>query len=404
MNISKKNLILIGYFVLASILLLDCTNNFPGTILLRKFKYIYLLMLILDFFCSKIKWISKTLVFVLSILILHTVLFGLIFVNPTVLGLTRIHFREMIIYLVLLFFLANAVERYNCRLKFIEATCSAFAVYLIWCGITYFSHFVNPLYYIYVFNRSDRIRSDFGTGSPNYMGYYCFVALIFFFSLWHEYRQNGKLTKKIKYALLGISGWTVLILFSTGSRSSILSFLIFSIISFYNTYLKPRFGKSLYLITTIAVIVIICILYANWSEIWRNANREANITVNLPVFNQMNAMWKGMGYIESSGFYYGSYGYETWPVDIYYLYIFLSTGVFGTVIMSIPLGYILFRLIKSRDIFIRHIMLPAYAAVLFDGFWQVNIFTYRYIATLFIGVLLIISISLRDKYDLIGIS
>ena len=45
-------------------------------------------------------------------------------------------------------------------------------------------------------------------------------------------------------------------------------------------------------------------------------------------------------------------------------------------------------------------MLSVYIAILFDGLWQVNIFTYRYIATLFIGVLLLITISLQDKRGL----
>ena len=138
----------------------------------------------------------------------------------------------------------------------------------------------------------------------------------------------------------------------------------------------------------------------NWTSIWGNANREANISINVPVFRQMNAFWKGMGYIESAGFYNDAYGYDTWPVDIYYLYIYLSTGIIGSLIIAIPLLYILYRLIRKKDNFTRYVMLSVYIAILFDGLWQVNIFTYRYIATLFIGVLLLITISLQDKRGL----
>lgn len=396
---SRKNLVLIGYFIAVTILLLDCTDNFPGTLLLRKLKYAYLAILILDFIFSRIKRIFKTSILIISFLMLHTVLFGFIYVNPNVQELTRVHCREMLIYLFLLGFLTNAVERYNCRLEFIEATCAALAIFMGWCGITHFSDFVNPVYFIYVFSRSARIRSQFGTGSPNYMGYYCFIALIFFFALWCEYRKIDRLTQRRKFYLLGISGWTAFILFSTGSRSSILSFMIFIILCFYRTYIYERLGKLRCFFIMAVIVIGMFLLSYNWSEIWGNANREANISVNMPVFNQMDAFESGMGYIESAGFYNDAYGYDTWPVDIYYLYIYLSTGVIGSVIMAVPLLYILFKLTTRKDDFIICVTWPAYIAILFDGLWQVNIFTYRYIATLFVGVLLLISISLRDKND-----
>ena len=400
MSISKKKFIFIGYFVVALILLLDCTNNFPGIFYLRKLKYVYIMILAVDFMTCRRKQITKISAVVMFFLFFHTLLFGIVFVNPDVLELTRIHCREMVIYLLFLMLMTNAVERYNCKLKFIEATCAAFAGFMLWCGITHISNFVNPMYFIYVFNRTDRVRSEFGTGSPNYMGYYCFIALVFFYALWYEYNETNRLTQKKKYGLLGISLWTILILLSTGSRSSILSFFLFATICIYQLYFRERLGKAKCLFVILAVGVALIFVYMNWTSIWGNANREANISINVPVFRQMNAFWKGMGYIESAGFYNDAYGYDTWPVDIYYLYIYLSTGIIGSLIIAIPLLYILYRLIRKKDNFTRYVMLSVYIAILFDGLWQVNIFTYRYIATLFIGVLLLITISLQDKRGL----
>lgn len=396
---TREKLIMFGYFILSSILLLDCTDNFPGTSILRKLKYLFLIFLLIEFTVSR-KKISKTSIFVIGFLCIHTVLFGLVFINPSVNELTKIHCREMLIYLLFLFLILNAVERYNCKLRFIEATCAGFSVFFCWCALTHLSDFVNPLYFMFVFSRSDRIRSQFGTGSPNYMGYYCFIALVFFYSLWYEYKQRNRLTQKRKIYLLGISGLTVLILFSTGSRSSILSFIIFVVVCVYQQYIKERLGKSAFWIAGIVACFILIIMLFNWSSIWQNANRRENISINMPVFEKMDAWKTGMGYVESSGFYNDSYGYDTWPVDIYYLYIFLSTGVVGSIIMLIPFGYMLIKLLRKRKGFAKSVILPAYLAILFDGFWQVNIFTYRYIATLFIGVLLLSSISLRDKYSL----
>lgn len=398
---TREKLIMFGYFILSNILLLDCTDNFPGTSILRKLKYVFLIILLVEFLFSE-KKISKTSILVIGFLCMHTVLFGFVFINPSVNELTKIHCREMLIYLLFLFLTLNVVERYNCKLRFIEATSASFSIFFCWCALTHFSDFVNPLYYIFVFSRGARIRSQFGTGSPNYMGYYCFIALVFFHSLWYEYKWRNKLTQKRKIYLLGISSLTVLILFSTGSRSSILSFTIFAVACLYQQYIKERLGKSAFWMSGIAVGFILIIMFSNWSAIWQNANRKENISINMPVFEEMDAWKTGMGYIESSGFYNDSYGYDTWPVDIYYLYIFLSTGIVGSFIMLIPFVYMLIELLKKRKGFSKSVILPAYLAILFDGFWQVNIFTYRYIATLFIGVLLLSSISLRDKYSLPG--
>ena len=117
----------------------------------------------------------------------------------------------------------------------------------------------------------------------------------------------------------------------------------------------------------------------------------------MPIFNELNAKNTGMGYIESSGFYLDSYGYDTWPVDIYYLYIFLTTGVLGSLLIFTPLLGIFFIYLFKRRNTVQTILFSAYIALLFDGFWQVNLFTYRYIATLFINALLLYFLNNIDE-------
>lgn len=394
---TMKNIVLIGFFVTATVLLMDCTNNFPGVSVLRKIKYIYLVILIVDFIRSQRKQVSKSSCFVVLLLFIHTIVFGVFFINPSVINLTTVHCREMIIYLLLLGFLTNAIERYNCKLKFIELTCLSFGIFMIWTGITHFFDFVNPIYYIFVFIRDLRIRSNFGTPQFNYMGYYCFIALVFYYAMWYEYERLGKLDRKIKYCLLGITVWTCLILFSTGSRSSILSIMIFVMLCLYFKTRKNISGRKRYGIILAAICLGIIFICFFGGTIWANANRDSNISINMPVFHEMKAYWTGMGYIESAGFYNDAYGYDTWPVDIYYIYIFLSTGFIGMLIISSVLIYLICKLLVSKNNFIKKVVFPAYVAVLFDGLWQVNIFTYRYIATLFIGVLLLVSISVQNK-------
>ena len=400
-KISLKNLILFIYFVTIFILLMDCTDNFPFTENLREIKYIFIGLLIVDFiingFKSQYKF-RKSSLFILFFFFLHTILFGLIFVNPTVAELTSVHFREMMIYLLLLAFLVYAVEKYDCRAEFIKLTALACGIFMLWCGLTHFGDFVNPIYFIYVFSRAERIRAAFGTSNYNYMGFYTVVSLAFYYATWCIEKRQNNLTTLKKIIILLISFWTLAILFSTSSRSSILSVLVFVIVWFYQSIVKRTFSrKTAYLIGALFIILLIVAIIVLGEDIWADANRDGNYEINLPIFEQMGAFWTGMGYIENAGFLSGAYGYETFPVDVYYLYIYLSTGVIGSVIIAIPLIYMLIKLIRKKTWFAQIIGLSIYIAMLFDAFWQVNLFTYRYIPTLFLAVLIITAISKKEE-------
>lgn len=392
----REDPILILYFITAAILLLDVTNNFPMISLLRKIKYVLIFFIFLSALRERSFSIDKHSMFVLVFLYLHTVIFGYIFINPDVSELTATHAREMLIYLVFLTLTVEMIERKKCYVAFLECIVAAFAVFFVWTGVTHFGHFVNPIYFPMALIKSGRIRSDFGTASPNYLGYYAFVACIFYYLLWTEWKTNNLITKKKMGALLIVAFWTVCMLLSTGSRSSIISLLIFAAVCFL-TQFKGFSKKKRKAVIVFCLIAATVVLICNWQNIWSQSNREANVSVNMPVFQEMNATWTGMGYVESSGFYGDVYGYDTFPVDIYYLYIFLTTGVIGSVLIFLPLIYILIVYIKKQRTDIQNILLAAYIALLFDGFWQVNIFTYRYIGTLFINALLLYFMGVKNE-------
>lgn len=383
-----KDPILKLYLITVAILLLDVTNNFPMISMLRKMKYVLMFIMLMDAIHSRNFRINKKALYVLVLLFTHTILFGFVWINNTVIHLTLVHAREMLIYLILLTLTVEMIERKRCYVEFLECIVVAFSVFFIWIGITHFSHFVNPIYYPMVLMRNTRIRSNFGTASPNYVGYYAFVAIILYYLLWWTWKKRGTLTQGKKQLIALIAFWTMCILFSTASRSSIISLAIFAVICFIVQYKKiPDNARKWIIIFCIATAAIFLIF--NWNSIWKDANRAENVSINIPIFNEMNAEWKGMGYLESSAFYLGFYGYDTWPVDIYYLYIYLTTGKIGSILIFSALIFILIVYLRKKKDTIRYILLAAYVAMLFDGFWQVNLFTYRYIATLFINAILL---------------
>ncbi len=394
-----RNLVFLAYFVTMTILLLDCTDNFPGTDQLRKIKYLFIALLIADFIISGDYLVSKVSAVVIIGLAVHALIFCLLFVNPKIAHDTHIHLREMMIYLVMLFFMVNAVERYNAMLLFVELTAIALAIFVVWTGLTHAGDFVSPVYWPLVFLRDARVRHDFGTAQYNYMGYFCAVALIFFYVSYHLQKARGFLTagKVVFTVIIGL--YTTSILISTGSRGSILTALVFFAVIFVRSRTFRELGRWRYVLVLLALFFIGVILYANRDFLNSQGTRLENFTVNWPYFLAEGRIWTGMGYMESSAFIDQSYGYSTWPVDIYYLYIFFSTGILGFVMVSAILIFLFVKLMGGRSRFIYRISFPLYLASLFGAVGQVNLFTYRYIATLFTAVLFLAPFGLEGRRE-----
>ena len=399
-NNLTRNLVFSVYFVTMTILLLDCTDNFPATGQLRKIKYLFIALLIADFIFSGDYLVSKVPAAVTVGLAAHTLIFCLIFTNPRIAQGTYIHLREMMIYLVMLFFLVNAVERYNALLLFVELTAAALAVFLIWTGLTHAGDFVSPAYWPLVFLRDARVRHAFGTDQYNFMGYFCAVAQIFFYVSWSLKRRRGLLTagRSVFLFLMIFYAWCILV--STGSRGSILTAAVFFAVTFIRSSAFRGLGRTRYALVLLMIFFAGLILYVNRGFLGAQGTRLENFTVNWPYFLAEGRCWTGMGYMESSGFIDQSYGYATWPVDIYYLYIFFSTGILGLLMVGAILIYLFVKLQGGRRWFIYRISFPLFLASLFGALGQVNLFTYRYIATIFPAVLLLAPFGLYGREEI----
>ena len=395
-----KNLVFLAYFVTMTILLLDFTDNFPGTVQLRKIKYLFIALLIADFIFSGDYLVSKVSTYVIIGLTVHTLVFCLLFTNPKIAYDTYIHLREMMIYLVMLFFLVNAVERYRALTLFTELTAVSLAVFLIWIGLTHPGDFVSPRYWLYVFLRDLRVRHAFGLVQYNYAGFFCTVGLIVFYIVYVMQKRMGFLTVWRAAVFFVMELYTASILLSTGSRGSILMAAIFFVTAFARSHAFRELGRRRYVLVLVGIFFAGLIIYANRSFLSSQGTRLENFTVNWPFFVREGRIFTGMGYMESSAFIDQSYGYPTWPVDIYYLYIFFSTGIVGFLMVSVILIFLFVKLAESRNWFIYNISFPFYLASLFSAFGQVNLFTYRYIPTLFTAVLFLAPFGIEGRREL----
>ena len=215
------------------------------------------------------------------------------------------------------------------------------------------------------------------------------MAIVFFVSYYTETKKRRTITKAERIVYLGTLIWTALMVMSTGSRSSIISIILFLVLYYYRNKVGRINKRMKKIIVLIIIIIALVVLMLNWNFLWNNSNREGNVSGNWPIVTENASLWTGLGYVESSAFQTKAYGYNTFPVDIYYVYIFFSTGYIGCAIVFSVLTILFVRLYKSKYGLSYRIGFPAYCAVLFDAFFQVNIFTYRYSPCIFFSTFLL---------------
>lgn len=151
-------------------------DNFRLTFLMRV-RFIYLFLLVLYFLSTFYGVLPRKPIIVLSLLLLHTILFGVIFVNPGVIGLIRENFREMMIYISLISLTCYFVWRQQLFDDFMQWNYWVTALVLLRCGLTHTSHFVNPLYFVYITQSTHGYRTTFGFGHANFTGNICVFTL-----------------------------------------------------------------------------------------------------------------------------------------------------------------------------------------------------------------------------------
>lgn len=333
---------------------------------------------------------SRKVYFFVGLLLLHTVLFGYIIVNPIVSDLTTSHATELLV----LYITALCVARYayctNTFRSFLIASMISLSGLLIVCFFIYDGVGQSILYLKklpFLLFESERTGMSFGFSYRSYTGNYLCLAIILIFAVLITNKTNkyrNEFIKRICSAFI-IAVFAIMLI-ATTSRGEILSALMFFLVySFISTCQKIELGRwrrflqflLILLIFTISIIAII----GTFKE-GSLSNRSQNFTINMEVFKEKNAWLTGLGYIEAHGFYDQAYGYLTWPCDVYYLYVFFSTGILGSAILGI--NYIVFGIFvfrrKNGNQKENNLMKAIFSMLLFDNLYHAVFGSYYYVS------------------------
>lgn len=381
--VEEKKLVMGLYCATMLMSMLSIVDNAPLRGIMYNIKYLYIILII--FFCfydGVVVW-SKRLVWATGLLVIHTILYGVIFTNPNIKYDTDLHFQQLMAIYIMTFFSCIYVYKKDCYLLFLEMTYLALAVFILWCAVTHTGNFVNPIYFVNIFSRAERFRSHFGMADVNYCGNYCVYMVIISFFLWCEWRKEGKTPdKKVKLTVIGIDAITMCMLFSTASRSAIISLALF-FLCYGLLRLRYAIMRNWKLVlgiggTLLLIVVVVLIATGAFSSIWQESNREGNFSINYPIFLEYGNYINGMGYIDNSGYLNKSYGFETTAMDVYFLYIPFSTGILGAAIILIQMIYLLYQMLRHSRTEGRDLVLSLFIMMLYYAIWQVNYMNYRY--------------------------
>lgn len=309
------------------------------------------------------------------------ILWGIIFGCIGALDKTAVysHVKECIVFYANVFLSARIVKAYNSKYKFIKANAMIVGSFIIWRYIVNFNglEVLGYLSNIFSNDASVRYRISYGLYHFNAMGNLCSFFLILV-GLFLAIRQDKK--KKIKIMsklLIGIvSCIAAIIMLSTGSRNAITSTLVF-VGSFLYLFSWGKNGK-VWRFLQVAILIVLFIGFAWTADIialLSQSNRLFNFTHNIPLLTEFNSWITGLGFVDSGYFGLRKSVFDSIYVDNFYLYVLLSTGVIGCVVLFAPLINFIFTFFRkdTGKSMYEKCLTAALLTTLYSAFFETNL-------------------------------
>lgn len=331
-KLTYKGIFLAAWFIVLVSRILVLTDNYSWPIGPVLLEVLYLMLTVFLVLFAK----RGVLVFqrgkhwyVLCVFVLHTLLWGLVFVDSRFDDLILSHFKSQIMFVVILLVTVWAVHCFDAEKAFLKCCCYALSCMLIYQLATHLSE-VDLSNLANIMSASERTRANFGFGHYNALGAACVCNILLLDSI---SKRNGKPKPNVMMVVfLGIS---VIMLLCSASRSSITSLLLYYMVFAALRMNEWRISKRL--ITALQVvlllvtsIVIVCILaMVDMDEFLIAAQRSHLVTHTLPMFFETGKIWLGLGYASNVAYAMRQTPYTTYWMDNGYIYLLVTTGWIG---------------------------------------------------------------------------
>ncbi|SCX18116.1 hypothetical protein SAMN02910339_02532 [Lachnospiraceae bacterium YSD2013] len=400
-KIYKRHILFsIAYVVTLMTLLLYQINELPMAETLRKVKFPYVFFVfILVLFNARVKRGTKAAMLVIMLYLVHTLLFGSVFVNDIAAFEINENAFQMRWFLLFVLVTFLYVSQNNFFKGFITLSFFTCGLQLIIAMAKHRGDIVNPIWgLVHAFTATFRNRNEFGFTHAGYTANAAFLVLslsLFFFEI---YRKTDEIKKPWFWiSFLTIDGVAGIELMSAAERSGIIStfivFFIYAVFVFFRIRIEK---KTLWFGIFMAILVVVVLVATGvFADIWGKSNRDLNITVNYPLFKAYGSPWTGLGFIENAAFQSDRsvFPMATSSLDMYFVYIYFATGLIGSIMIGLALLIILIKLLVNKKTDMNILALGFYLAMLFFAFWQCNLFTHRYISSYVISTIFLCTMS-----------
>ena len=255
-------------------------------------------------------------------------------------------YGNLIRSILLVFFILVScfwVKRFNCVDNLVKTLYYVFSIYLIVCLIIYLPeiHIFRTLRNFWSYDNNVRYRVFFGLRYPNIAAEMAVCAIILSKMIKSTDRTLGIIKRVINILM-------TLVVLANNSRGALLALFVFEILYFYlNNKGEKAVKRTWRWITIASSLIIVYIVYLvvvkNMSllEILDGTNRQAALYENMKVVANSGRWLLGVGRL-TGGFFSSKkifYGAQTGYLEVFYFEIFITTGVIGSIFMTIILFY-----------------------------------------------------------------
>ncbi len=402
MVISRKYVFLLINFMMMAGIMFSVTDFFLADFGV-KFKYVFILFCLIDIFSRKKRLCSWNLALIFFLLIFYVLAWGFIFKKPIVAAQIAAHRKTMLIYLAMLIPCALEVIHYKC---IEEYTVSSGAALILVIFIQIARHrdemIFNPVFALRSFLAHDLVRSSFGFLDTNFVGNVCFLILCILFTVYIFHLANPLFHSRIRILLVLIGLVIFLIILCTSSRTAMICLMFFTgcgtvirLLDFF--HLSDASAKMIKKYAAIGTVILLTLAYATGflGRIWAGSNRDLNVSANIQWVPILGSIWTGMGFVENEAFitdasnnWISAFGVHTSSLDMNYLYLYCTTGIFGCAIMALILLILGISLYNNRRQKYGYYYFLLFVVILFYAFMETILFTYRFWAMMIPYVIL----------------
>lgn len=321
----------------------------------------------------KIKKHINTMDMAILLLVGYWVLFGFVFVNPSMEQYTKAMVMRQGLFLATVIATVFFTYSNDCFMNIISISFWTIAGVLLFQFITNIND-VTQINVESILNVSSRSRVNFGLGHYNYLGMLCSCEIIL--GIWiRKFRGKNKLS-------LFVIALSSVMLLGSASRNAIFGLIVFGLIEFYFSLEQYAFRKVYKFIIQVSIFIIVLVMAlfgdnsVSLNGLLLDSNRLTLFSVALPTFFKSNRTWIGLGL--ASGEIYGQNltPYKTYWLDNGYIYTLITSGYIGIAIYVILIILFLFNYwkLKNRNNAMGVLAIATFSMYLFSALFETTLF------------------------------